>query len=573
MRIRHRLTALDPSAHLVEVETTISGDDIPSPLELAMPVWTPGSYLVREYARHVEGMSSQAWPVRKVRKNAWRVDHGGAPEVTVRYRVYCNDLSVRTNHVDASHVYVNGAATFVYVPGKLDAPIEVDVAAPAGWRVATALPKDGAVWRAPDVDTLMDCPIEVGTHREETFTAASKPHTYAIWPHDAVREPNVTRLVEATKTIVEAEARLFGGLPHDGYTFILHLSPRGRGGLEHMASSTLLASPGAFDTRDGWLDLLALVAHEYFHLWNVKRIRPEGLWPYRYEEENYTRLLWWFEGATSYYDWRVLRLAKLCSVEEYLDHLASEVAYLDQTPGRLVHALEEASFDAWIKLYRPDENSPNSTISYYRKGELVCALLDLEIRHRSRGRASLDRVLAALWERFGARGVPVPEGGMQEVFEQTCETPLGDLFDVWVRAPGEIDPGPTLARAGLSLERAAKSDTPSLGVRTRSDGGRVFVTHALRGAAGQRAGLDVGDELLSIADRRVDGGVDSALGHARAGDTVTVFVARDGRVRPVDVTLDPPKQDRVRITARKDATSEQRALCELWLGDVHPLWK
>jgi predicted metalloprotease with PDZ domain len=573
MRIRHRLTALDANAHLVEVETTVSGDDIPSPLELAMPVWTPGSYLVREYARHVEGMSSPAYPVRKVRKNAWRVDHDGAREVTVRYRVYCNDLSVRTNHVDASHVYVNGAATFVFVPGRLDTPTEVEIAAPAGWRVATALQKDGAVLRAPDADTLMDSPIEVGTHREEMFLAAGKTHTYAVWPHDAIREPNVTRLVEATKTIVETEARLFGGLPHDGYTFILHLSPRGRGGLEHMASSTLLAPAHAFDTRDGWLDLLSLIAHEYFHLWNVKRIRPAGLSPYRYEEENYTRLLWWFEGATSYYDWRVLRLAKLCSVEEYLDHLASEVVYLDQTPGRLVHALEEASFDAWIKLYRPDENSPNSTVSYYRKGELVCALLDLEIRARTEGRASLDRVLAALWERFGSRGVPVPEDAMQGIFEQTCETSLGDLFDAWVRSPGEVDPVPTLARAGLGLDRTPKTDGPSLGLRTRSDGGRVWVTHALRGAAGQRAGIDVGDEVLAIADRRVDNGVDAALSHTKAGETVTVLVSRDARVRAVEVTPDAPRQDRVRIVARKDATSEQKALCELWLGELHPLWK
>lgn len=575
MRIRHRLTSLDAHAHLVEVETIVSGDDLPSPFEVAMPVWTPGSYLVREYARHVEGMSSPAHAVRKVRKNAWRVDcPPDTREITLRYRVYCNDLTVRTNHVDATHVYVNGASTFVFVPGRLDAPIEVEIAAPAGWRVATALPRDGAVWRAADADTLMDSPIEVGTHREETFTAAKKPHTYAIWPHDAIRDPNVTRLVEATKTIVETEARLFGGsLPHDGYTFLLHLSPRGRGGLEHMASSTLLASPSSFDTRDGWLDLLALVSHEYFHLWNVKRIRPAGLTPYRYDEENYTRLLWWFEGATSYYDWRVLRLAKLCSVEEYLDHLASEIAYLDQTPGRLVHALEDASFDAWIKLYRPDENSPNSTVSYYRKGELVCALLDLEIRARTRGRASLDRVLAALWERFGARGVAVPEDAMQKIFEETCEIDLGDLFDAWIRSAGEVDAVPTLAHAGLALERNAKTDAPSLGLRTRSDGGRVWITHALRGAAGQRAGIDVGDELLAVADRRVDGGVDGALAHTKAGDTVPVLVSRDGRVRAVDVTLDPPRQDRVRITARKDATSEQRALCELWLGELHPVWK
>lgn len=574
MRIRHRLSVLDPLAHLVEVETTVSGGDLPCPLELAMPVWTPGSYLVREYARHVEGMTSPTHPIRKVRKNAWQVDHGGANQASVRYRVYCNDLTVRTNHVDTTHAYLNGAATFLFVPGRLDTPVEIELGAPAGWRAATALRKDGAVWHAPDTDTLIDSPIELGTHREEAFVAAGKPHAYAIWPHDAISEANVTRLVEATKAIVLFEAGLFGGaLPHEGYTCILHLSPRGRGGLEHKASATLLASPDAFDTRPAWLDLLSLVAHEYFHLWNVKRIRPEGLTPYRYEQENTTRLLWWFEGATSYYDWRVLLLAKLCTVQEYLEHLASGLGYLDQTPGRLVHSLAEASFDAWIKLYRPDENSPNSSVSYYRKGEIVCALFDLEIRGRTGGRASLDRVLGALWERFGARGVAVPEDALQGVFEQACGTQLGDLFDAWVRSAREVDPTEALERVGLCVERKPKLESPSLGVRTRSDAGRVWVTHALRGAAAERAGIDAGDELLAVAGRRVEGSAQAALAHAKPGDKVAVLVARDGRVLTLEATLDAPARDDVRLCARKDATPEQKALFEAWLGDVHPAWK
>jgi predicted metalloprotease with PDZ domain len=573
MRIRHRLSAHDLGAHLVEVTTTIIGPDLPSPLELVFPVWTPGSYLIREYARHVEGMSSEH-PIRKVRKNAWQIDHGGATEVTVRYRVYCNDLSVRTNHVDTTHIYLNGAATFPFVSGRTDLGAEIDIAAPSGWKISTALARDGAVLRAPNVDVLMDSPIEVGTHREETFVAAGKVHTYAIWPHDAIRDADLARLVESTKAIVETEARLFGGsLPHDGYLFILHLSPRGRGGLEHLSSSTLLASPAVFESREGWLDLMSLVAHEYFHLWNVKRIRPAGLCPYRYEQENYTRLLWWFEGATSYYDWRVLRLSKLCTVEEYLDHLASEIGYLDQTPGRLVHALEDASFDAWIKLYRPDENSPNSTISYYRKGELVCALLDLEIRARTHERATLDHVLFHLWERYGQKNEPVPEDAMQGILEEVCATPLADLFDAWIRSAKEIDPAPTLARAGLAVERTPKIDAPSLGVRTRESGGRVFVTHALRGSAGQRAGIDVGDEILAIGHRRVEGTLDTTLQRFKAEQTVPIVIARDGQLRTVEALLDPPRPDRVRITARKDATSDQKALCEHWLADVHPVWK
>ncbi len=311
---------------------------------------------------------------------------------------YCGELTVRTNHVDATHLYLNGASTFVCPKNHLDAsrsspqqagtPIEVELDVPEGWRIATPLEMiSPRRFRAKNFDVLVDSPIEAGLFREATTLAASRRHTFAIWPERSITDASTARLLDATKTIVETEASLFGGdLPHDGYTFLLHLSPRSRGGLEHLTSSSLIASENAFDSREGFLDLLSLISHEYFHLWNVKRIRPAGLTPYRYEEENYTRLLWWFEGGTSYFDWRILRLAKLCTVDEYLDHVAGELVYLDATPGRLVHPLEAASFDAWIKLYRPDENTPNSTVSYYRKGELVNLIFDLEIRERTQGR-------------------------------------------------------------------------------------------------------------------------------------------------------------------------------------------
>ncbi len=574
MRILHRVAVTDAAAHLVTVETTItSPDPLPQPLELFFAVWTPGSYLVREYSRHVETMSCDTHEVRKVRKNAWHVIVGeGTREVVVRYRVYCAELTVRTNHVDATHAHLNGAPTFVAVQGHLDAPIEVELDIPDGFRVATALPASGPRrFTAKDYDTLVDSPIEAGRFRDASTLAASRRHTYAIWPEGSVSDANVARLLEATKTIVETEASLFGGeLPHDGYTFLLHMSSRTRGGLEHMASSSLVAPETSFDTREGFLDLLSLVAHEYFHLWNVKRIRPEGLTPYAYERENYTRLLWWFEGGTSYYDWRVLRLAKLCTVEEYLDHLGGEIAYLESTPGRLVHALEAASFDAWIKLYRPDENTPNSTVSYYRKGEVTNAVFDLEIRSRSGGRASLDTVLAHLWKTHGT--VPVPEDGMQKIFEDALMPwglELGELFDTLVRQPGEIDVAATFRHAGLHVDRGPRNDsTASLGIRTRAEGGRLYVSSTLRGTAAHLAGIDAGDELLAVDGKRVDGtGLDSALFGKHVGDVVPVLLTRDTRVRSVDVTLDRPRLDKIKLVPMKDATEAQLSLRHAWLGD------
>jgi predicted metalloprotease with PDZ domain len=578
LSIVHHLAIPAPHTHMVDVETTLSGD-LPSELVLFMAVWTPGSYLVREYARHVEKLSVDA-PARatKVRKNAWRVDTQGARAVTVRYRVYANELTVRTSHVDETHAFLVGAELFFAVEGHLDVPARVAIQGPSGWRTTTPLKAapDGA-FDAADFDTLVDSPIELGTHRQESFTVLGVPHRYSIWPPDSVPEAKMPYLLGDTATLLATEAKLFGGsFPYDAYELLLHFSPRARGGLEHRSSAALIASPASFSSRSGYLDLLSLVAHEAFHAWNVKRIRPAGLTPYRYQEECYTRLLWWFEGATSYYDWRVLRLSSLCTVDEYLDHLAGEIAYLDGTPGRFVQALEETSFDAWIKLYRPDENSINSTVSYYRKGELVCALLDLEIRARSSGRANLDQVLSHLWMEYGAAEKPVPEDGMLAIFEQVAGAPLGDLFDAWIRSAGEVDATATLGHVGLALERTSRVDgTPcSLGVRVRNEGGRGIVASVTRDSAAARAGIDAGDELLGLGGTRIEGAnVEATLRGRAPGEAVDVLLARDGRILTRSVTLDPPRPDAVKLVARSHATPAQRHAFEAWLGATHPTWE
>jgi predicted metalloprotease with PDZ domain len=580
LSVVHRVAIPTPHTHVVHVETTIAAisGSLPAELVLFMPVWTPGSYLVREYARHVESLQAEApASAHKIRKNAWRVRAYGGAQLVVRYRVYANELTVRTSHVDDSHAFLVGAALFLGIEGHEGLGARVEIAAPRGWRVVTSLPSSpSGGFEAADFDTLVDSPFEIGTHREERFEAAGKPHRYAIWPGSALGDADVRRLVDDTRAIVQEEARLFGGaLPYDAYELLLHVSPRARGGLEHRASAALVAPPTAFQTREGYLDLLSLVAHEVFHAWNVKRIRPAGLCPTRYQEEAYTHLLWWFEGATSYYDWRVLRLSRLCTVDEYLDHLAGEIGYLDQTPGRLLQSLEDASFDAWIKLYRPDENTANTAISYYRKGELVCALLDLEIRGRSGGRASLDSVLSLLWKEHGLPERPVPEDGMQDLFERAAGVPLGDLFDAWIRKASELDFTPSLAKVGLGLERTSRPDGPTvaLGMRVRSDGGRTVVGMVTRDAAAFRAGIDPGDEIVALGGARVEGSsLEATLRGRTPGDTIDVMISRDGRVLPRRVVLDPPRHDRVKLVARRDALPAARSAFTAWLGEPHPAW-
>jgi predicted metalloprotease with PDZ domain len=430
-------------------------------------------------------------------------------------------------------------------------------------------------FEARDFDTLVDSPIELGCHLERSFDVLGTPHRYAICP--SLPDDEVKRLIDDTKTIIETEASFFGGkLPYGSYDIFLHLAPRGRGGLEHRTSAALIAPSGSFATRDSYLDLLSLVAHEIFHAWNIKRIRPAGLAPYRYDAECYTRLLWWFEGATSYYDWRVLALSRLCNIDEYLDHLAGEVAYLDQTHGRLVQSLEAASFDAWIKLYRPDENSANSGVSYYRKGEVVCALLDIELRARSAGRVTLDTILKYLWDEYGSVERAVPEDGMPSIFENVAGTSLADLLDAWICTPTEIDYGRTLAKVGLSLERSTRTDAPrsSLGVRLRSDGARSFVAAVTRDCAAWTAGIDVGDELIAVGGMRVDGAnLDSVLRDRVAGQNVDVVLSRDGRLVTKSVKLDSARLDRVKIVPARDAPVAAREAFEAWLRQPLPAAK
>jgi predicted metalloprotease with PDZ domain len=587
----HTLAIADARAHLVSVETTVRSDaPLAAPLVLFMPVWTPGSYLVREYARHVEGVHGFAdgrpCEVVKVRKNAWRVGGAGSRELSFRYRVYCNELTVRTNHVDESHALLNGAAVFVAIEGHEGTAATVEVGLPAGWEIRTALPRakaeadgDGCVrLYAKDLDALVDAPLELGELRTERIVVKEVPHEVVLWPRDRAEDAQVASLLRDFGTIVETESAWFGGtLPYERYTALLHLSPRARGGLEHLSSAALIASPNAFATRDGYLDLLSLFAHELFHAWNVKRIRPRGLSPYRYQEENYTRLLWWFEGATSYYDWRTLRRAALCTEGEYLEHLAAEIVAMDRVHGRRVQPLELASFDAWIKLYRPDENSDNSSVSYYRKGEIVCALLDVEIRARTQGRASLDTVLGHLWERHGKIGEPVPEDGMQALFEEATGAKLGDLFDAWIRSPGEIDYDLSLAKVGMRIDRepreekegAEKKSRAALGVRVRTEGGRAVVATVTRGSAAQLGGMDPGDELIAIAGRRIEGGViDAALVSRAPHEDVEVTVARDGRLLALRVRLEEARPDKIRIVPRASATEAERALGVSWLASM-----
>lgn len=578
MPVTYRVAMPQPHSHLFEVEAVFppAGPE----LVIGLPVWTPGSYLVREYSRHVQDLTvtdtaGAALPFTRLDKRSLRIQAGNA-NVHVRYRVYANELTVRTSHLDGTHGYFNGATLFFYAEALRSRPHHVAIDAPPGWRTTVALEQRGQEFVAPDYDELVDSPFEVGPHTPIHFNAAGVPHELVLWGEPQLDEK---RLVADLTRIVETEAALFDGLPMKRYVFFVYGTDKGRGGLEHKASTALLYPRTGFSSPKGWEDFLTLCAHEYFHLWNVKRIKPKRLVPFDYAQENYTQLLWFFEGGTSYYDNLLVRRAGLMSGSRYLTRFGESLTALHTTPGRSVLPLVDASWLAWTKHYRPDENSPNSAISYYLKGEIVCALLDLHVRRATADQKSLDDVLRELWRRYGDES-GVPEDGVEAVATAVAGTSLKAFFDEALRGTKELDYS-VFQHVGLEVrfrprESAAdKGGTPPskrsdkgasgwLGILPRSGAGIATV---LDGAPAMLAGLYADDEVVALDGLKCDAsGLVSRTDDKRPGETVKVTVFRRDRLLEVPVTLGARPADGVYL-ARVDSPSEaQKASYKAWLG-------
>lgn len=577
--VHYRVSMPRPHSHLFEVEAHFAAG--PDVLEAVLPVWTPGSYLVREFARQVQEVSAvtpegEPLAVRRVDKRTWHVEAQGRA-VRLRYRVYAHELSVRTSHLDGSHGYFNGATLFLYTEATRGQEHHVTVQAPSGWKVFTALERQGEAFVARDYDELVDSPFEVGPHTPLSFTAAGVPHEVVVWG-DTPPEPE--KLCSDLQRICEAQARLFGGLPSRRYLFLVYLTDKGRGGLEHKDSTALLFPRTGLHNARGWEDFLTLAAHEYFHLWNVKRVKPQALVPFDYAQENYTTLLWAFEGATSYYDNLFVLRAGLMSAPRYLTRMAETLSALHATPGRKVQTLTEASLVSWVKHYRPDEHTPNSAISYYLKGEVVAMLLDLELRRATSDARSLDDLMRLLWQRHGD-GSGVPEGGVEALAEEVAGRSLSAFFDRAVRTTEELDYS-AFAHVGLEV-RLRPRETPNdkggppphrskgegrakgwLGVTTK---GSATVALVVDGSPAQEAGLYVDDELVALDGWRVDGaGLLARCEEKSPGEPVRVTLFRRDRLMEVPVTLGQKPADAAWLARVDKPTEAQKAAYQAWLG-------
>ncbi len=598
--ILYRIGLAAAHAHQFEVTLTISQPAARQ--QVSLPVWIPGSYLVREFARHLSQLQAdqQGVPVavEQTGKADWRVANRAGVPLTLRYRVHAFDTSVRAAYLDTERGFFNGTGLCLRVHGfEAQAhAIELD-SLPAGWQVATAMPADAAAplrFTSAGYDELVDHPFELGRFWRGTFNAAGVPHEVVV--SGALPDFDGERLLADCRRICATHIAFWHGQgadalpPFERYVFLLNTTEDGHGGLEHRASTALLsarrnlprrgdeagsdaanagASAGAnaganAGASDGYLDLLGLVSHEYFHAWNVKRMRPTEFARYDYTRENYTELLWFFEGHTAYYDDLMLVRAGLLTPARYLKLVAKAASAVLASPGRQVHSVAQSSFEAWTKFYRADENTPNATVSYYAKGALVALAIDLTLRREGRG--TLDEVMRTLWRTSG--GGPLDERDIAAALEAVGGRSYAPEIAAWVHGTGELPLARLLAEAGVDWQPQPATLAQRLALRVNESAlTGVRVSHVLRGGAAERAGLAAGDELIALGDWRLRR-LDDALRLLAEGVPATLLVARDQRLLRLSLTLPSASEGvgAVVLALADNAAPAARALREAWLG-------
>jgi predicted metalloprotease with PDZ domain len=596
---RYRIVPFNPHAHVFEVSCTVDDPD-PAGQSFRLPAWIPGSYLIREFARHFVSVRAECngahIGIRKTAKDIWQVDSCAGP-VTMTAEVYAFDLSVRAAYLDGTRGYFNGPSVFVWPVGHEERPCEVEIVAPQGedyreWRVATSLPRVGASsygfgrFAAASYDELIDHPVEMGSFDLVHFQAGGARHDIAVTGR---HRGDLARFALDLQRICQTQIDLFGGAPEsrapvDYYLFHVLAVGDGYGGLEHRASTSLicrrdeLPQPGVSGAGEDYRSLLGLASHEYFHTWNVKRIMPSAFLPYDLTRENLTEQLWAFEGVTSYYDDLILVRSGVIGISDYLEILGREITRLLRAPGRSKQSVAASSFDAWIKYYRQDENTPNAVVSYYVKGALIALALDLTLRRA--GAVTLDDVMRTLWQRHGKPGVGVPEGGFEAIAAETAGVDLTDFFSKYVHGTAELPLAELLAPFGVDVILRAgegakdKGGSPGKSKTSRAWLGAVLATgaeprlkHVLTDGPAERAGLAAGDTLVAIDGIRATAeSLERVLKSRRADDVVSVQAFRRDELMEFSVELDAAPRDTCWLALADDADSDARARRSAWLG-------
>jgi predicted metalloprotease with PDZ domain len=602
-RLFYRIQPVAPEAHLFAIEMRVPATDS-SELRLSLPAWIPGSYMIRDFAKHLVTLNAvcdeRPMPVRKLDKQTWQCSEITGPLI-VRYEVYAWDLSVRAAHLDGTHGYFNGPCVFLAVQGLETLACDIEILAPAGgdyaaWKVATTLEPRALLengfghYLASDYADLIDHPVEMGCFNEFSFHVRGVTHRFAITGRHRV---DGDRLCEDVSRICEQHVRLFGELPLQRYLFLVTAVGDGYGGLEHRDCASLICKrddlprPGESQVTDGYRRFLALCSHEYFHLWNVKRIRPRVFADNRLDREVYTRLLWAFEGITSYYDELALVRSGCIDQKSYLQMLAEGITRVMRNPGRFKQSLAESSFDAWTKFYKQDENAPNAIVSYYTKGALVALTLDLTLRQRTADAWTLDDLMRALWHRYGKRERGVPEDGVEQLAQEITGLDLQDFFDRAVRGTEDLELGGLLAAVGIEMRLRPQRDDadnggvvdafepvsakPTLGIRLVPKQVEPAIALVLEGTPAQRAGLSAGDTLVAIGGlRATPANWRTLLEGVPSGEQIEVCAFRRDELMTFLVTPLPAPADTCELRVIADASDEAVSRRGAWLGRVGP---
>jgi predicted metalloprotease with PDZ domain len=568
-QITYFLAMPEPHTHYLQVKMRVEDINL-SPnlayLDFKMAVWTPGSYLVREYARHVEGFeayNSAQKPLKstKISKDTWRVWRDEANFMEISYQVYAFEWTVRTNFLDASHAFVNGAATFMYLPDYQHLPAKLLIEPYPEWhKINTSLKVINGNQFAlyvPNFDILVDSPLELGNQTTFSFVAENIPHYFAVY---GLAEFDQAQLTLDLQKIVSSATSFFGSHPCTDYTFIAHFAQQAYGGLEHLDSTVLLYSRQDYRTSEGYTQFLSLCAHEYFHLWNVKRLRPAPLGPFDYSQENFTTLLWQAEGFTSYYEKLILLKAGLIKSKDYLKEILKRINGIENQPGNRVQALAESSMDAWIKAYRPYENSANSTISYYTKGAVIAMLLDIEIIVNSEGQYSLDNVMREMYQTYYLelnRGFI--EAEIKIVLEKYAQKDLSQFFQKYIHSTEVIDYEAYFAQIGLEINGEKKAK-PDLGITLNNQ----KITQVKRNSSGYVAGLNVNDEIIAIAGKTEED-LAKWLETKQIGDKVLFTIRRDGFILPLTVELLASNEVKYTLKKKPEMTKTEKRYLQKWL--------
>jgi len=568
--IRYTVSFPAPQTHYMEVTATVPTGGRRD-VELMMPVWTPGSYLVREYQRNVERVtataSGRSLLIEKSAKNRWRVTTGGASAVTVSYRVFAHEMSVRTNWVDENFALINGAPTFMTLTDGTVRPHEVVLNLPATWSTSNtglrAMPGGAHRYVAADFDTLVDSPIVAGNAAVHEFAVDGTPHYLVNQGEGGVFDG--ARAAKDVEALIREQRRFWGHLPYDKYLVLNVIGQTRGGGLEHKNSTVVISGRNTTSARNAYSAFLTLVSHELFHTWNGKRLRPVELGPFDYESEALTRNLWVVEGITDYYGDLLAHRAGLITRDEYFGNMSAVIDELQTTPGRQVQSVELASYDAWIRYYRPDENSPNVSISYYAKGQVLAFLLDARIRRMTSGAKSLDDVMRAAYARYsGARGYTADQ--FRQIAEQVAGAPLTDFWNAAVRGTEELDYSEALATFGLRFTQRASTGRAALDVSTRNDSGRLVVTGVGLDTSAAAAGLRQDDEILAIDEVRVRADqLGRRLEQFAPGAKVTLLIARRDQLMRLMLPLGTEPGSKWDLDVDPAATEAQHARLVAWL--------